>query len=310
MVTEIKRYLESYIESLRVEKGLTQNSITAYAQDLKDFLRHSNISRVVDLEFKVLQGYADFLSPLKISSRQRKMTALRQFCKFLVREGGCLEDPTEGFAALKKMKSLPKVVSEGDVTSLLSIVNQLTDPHGIRMNALLSVLYSTGMRVSELVSLPFSASPFRNETHDRYLRFFGKGRKERVCPLTSSALDALKAYLGVRNHFVSSQAGEKWLFPSDSRVGHLTRQGFAKQLKKMAVVAGLPPETLSPHTLRHAFATHLLRRGADLRSLQKLLGHAHITTTEIYTHVNDTEMRDTLLRSHPLQLHKKKNHDK
>ena len=212
-------------------------------------------------------------------------------------------DPTSGLQGPKKQRALPKVLSIAEVDRLLAVSqNQCEGQEGraffraLRFHCLLEILYATGMRVSELVGLPRSV--LRGEK--RVLTIKGKGGRERLVPLNATARSALDAFLGVSGRFDNSE----WLFPSKSALGHVTRQGFAQDLKEVAEAAGIAPERVSPHVLRHAFASHLLDRGADLRAVQQLLGHADISTTEIYTHVLQERLKALVNAHHPLAKNK------
>ena len=231
---------------------------------------------------------------------------MRQFSKFLVAEDAIDEDPTHGLTGPRKTASLPKILSVAEVDRLLDMAKSKTlDIKGrdlvraLRLHALLELLYATGMRVTELVSLPRTVLA----GDERVFTITGKGGRERLVPLNSSARAALARYLGVGTDpadDVATMLKTKWLFPSRAAEGHLTRQRFAQELKELSEAAGLDPERVSPHVLRHAFASHLLDRGADLRAVQQLLGHADISTTQIYTHVLEERLRRLVLDHHPL----------
>ncbi|MEM9123421.1 MAG: tyrosine-type recombinase/integrase, partial [Pseudomonadota bacterium] len=208
----------------------------------------------------------------------------------------------------KRMRPLPKVLSEEEVDKLLQAAGDRArvtgDPESLRLRALIEILYATGLRVSELVSLPLSAAESASRAEDPVLIIRGKGNRERMVPIGETALTALSDYLGVRETFLpkSKAPSEEtvYLFPSRGREGHLTRQRFGQILKELASAAGLDTSKVSPHSLRHAFASHLLARGADLRAVQQMLGHADISTTQIYTHVLAERLRDVVTTSHPL----------
>ena len=240
------------------------------------------------------------------ASRARRLSALRQFFRFLVAEGLAPTSPFQHVDPPKLRKSLPKTLSIGEVDRLLTAASEAIEGksgrelvRAVRLHALVEVLYATGMRVSELVSLPRSvlvADP-------RMLTIKGKGGRERLVPLNDKARQALERYLALGRSSgdgVAPMLATRWLFPSKSAEGHLTRQSFAQDLKELALSAGLDPEGVSPHVLRHAFASHLLDRGADLRVVQQLLGHADISTTEIYTHVLEERLKEAVFQHHPL----------
>jgi integrase/recombinase XerD len=241
-------------------------------------------------------------------SAARRLSTLRQFHRFLFGEGLRADDPTAGLDSPRQGRSLPKVLSEAEVEDLLAAARARPGAEGARLVAMLEVLYATGLRVSELVQLPAAAAA----RDPRVLIVKGKGGKERMVPLSEPARDALKAHLKAHRKAAIDKAaidkagpdkpgpGAKWLFPSRGAAGHLTRQRVAQLLKELAVAAGIDPAKVSPHVLRHAFASHLLDHGADLRSVQKMLGHADISTTQIYTHVLDSRLKALVRDHHPL----------
>lgn len=283
---------------------MAQATLAAYRQDLLGL--HTFLSsRRVALEQATpadLAAYAAAQTRAGMDRRTlaRRRSSLRQFYRFLLSEKYCVRDPTAVLETPGSSRSLPGVLEETEVVALLDTARQDKSPQGIRLLALLELLYATGLRVSELVGLPLVAV---SRGRDQWVRVKGKGGKERLIPLTPPAEEALAAYLAIRSGFLGKRpraAMSAALFPSrDSATGALTRQRFGQMLKDLAVATGFSPVRLSPHKLRHAFATHLLEHGADLRSVQKLLGHADITTTQIYTHVVATRLRQALDR-HPL----------
>ena len=298
--------LEAFLEMLASERGASKNTISAYRRDLIDFAHHlGSKSTLQSASRGDIETYLETLADAgaSASTQQRRLSSLRQFYKFLVSEKRRDDNPTSVIQGAKKGRPLPKLLSEGDVGALLASAQQQEGPEGLRLWCLLEVLYASGLRVSELVGLPMTAL----RRTDRVLFVTGKGGRERVVPLSPAALEAIEAYLAVRDAFIAKaepHAGKKpashWLFPSRGAQGHLTRQRFAQLLKDLALEAGLAPASLSPHTLRHAFATHLLNHGADLRSVQKMLGHADISTTQIYTHVQEQRLTKLVEDNHPL----------
>ena len=221
--------------------------------------------------------------------------------QFLIAEEICKEDPTSLLSRPKKHKPLPKILTEEEIILLLEAAAADASAEGDRLEALLEILYASGLRVSELISLEHDAVLQAEET----LIVKGKGDKERMVPLSSYAIKALEKYLKVRREFVPHQGASRWLFPSYGKSGHLTRQRFGQLLKGLAVQAGLDPDRISPHVIRHAFATHLLNGGADLVSVQNMLGHADISTTQIYTHVMHQKLQQVIQECHPLSQKKK-----
>jgi integrase/recombinase XerD len=226
----------------------------------------------------------------------RRLSALRQFHKFLMSEAMRADDPTAALDGPRQGRRLPKLLTEADVERLIATAAADQSAPGTRLTALVELLYATGLRVSELVSLPLSAVA----RGAAFMIVRGKGGKERLVPIGARARAAIDAYLLVRNSFLGEGQVQRWLFPSQGASGHLTRHRCAQLLKELALKAGIDPAKLSPHVLRHAFATHLLAHGADLRSVQQLLGHADIATTEIYTHVDAERLTKLVTSAHPL----------
>ncbi len=294
---------------LIAEKGASVNTLAAYRNDLAalgDFLS----GRGRDLRSADAGDLRDFLASLDarglaLSSRARRLSAIRQFYRFMLAEGLREDDPSALIEGPRRKPPLPKTLSMAEVDRLLAAAKaRLTKAQGLerkraaRLRCLLEVLYATGMRVSELVSLPRDALA-RDE---RVLTITGKGGRERMVPLNREALASLEAYLAEAEPREGNAPAKRsyWLFPSWGRGGHLTRQRLSQELKALGREAGIDPSKLSPHVLRHAFASHLLERGADLRAIQKLLGHADISTTQIYTHVMEERLREILHTHHPL----------
>jgi integrase/recombinase XerD len=295
-----------FLDMLAAERGASRNTLDAYRRDLEDYLGYlKEIGATPDgVGPSTVRGFMVSLEErgLKASSAARRLSAVRQFHKFLYVEGYAPADPTVAVAAPKRGRSLPKVLSVDEVDRLLAVSREAADRaptpgealRAARMACLLELLYATGLRVSELVSLPRSAA----KTRERFLVVRGKGAKERLVPLTDVARESAKAYLALLEK-QEKKAGP-WLFPADSESGHVTRQAFARDLKGMASAARLRVDAVSPHVLRHAFASHLLQNGADLRIVQELLGHADISTTQIYTHVLDERLKSMVRDLHPL----------
>lgn len=292
--------IELFLDMMAAERGASPATLAAYRGDLTDCLRfvrgrgHDFRSVDADRLRRYLRSQAD--RALAPATAARRLAAMRQLFAFLYREGIRDDNPAAALDGPRRARRLPRSLSERQVDELLAAADRHPGPEGSRLRALLEVLYATGMRVSELVGLPLAA--FRAD--DRFLLVRGKGGKERIVPLSDRARQAVIDYLEVRGSFLGAEGDSPWLFPSRGRLGHLTRQRFHQLLKALAAACGLPPAALSPHVLRHAFATHLLARGADLRSVQQMLGHADISTTQIYTHVLEARMRALVRRHHPL----------
>jgi integrase/recombinase XerD len=288
---------------LAAERGASLNTLAAYRRDLDDF-RDAN-GLLADADAEAVRRYLAGLSKrgLAPASQARRLSALRQFFKFQVAEGLRTDDPTATADAPKPRRALPKVMTVDEVDRLLSAAREgaeipdLTPGRrlaALRLLALLELLYATGLRVSELVGLPATAGRGGRP----FIAVVGKGGRERLVPLNRASQEALDVYRAAASEH--GHIGGKWLFPAESAGGHLTRQAFARDLKRVAARAGLDAAKLSPHVLRHAFATHLLSGGADLRAVQTLLGHADISTTQIYTHVLDERLKQLVNEYHPL----------
>jgi len=309
-----ERLIDLYLDMLAAERGAAANTLEAYRRDLEDFSADLGQHRgtVAAANSDAIRGYLVRLSERGFSAASvaRRLSAIRQLYRFLYAEGNRKDDPAAAIEGPKRGRALPKVLSVSHVDQLLATARAGIEGEGAiservraaRLNCLLEVLYATGMRVSELVALPASAA----QRDQRMLIVRGKGNKERLVPLNESAKQAMRDYLALREEAGSrlpkkgSAKASKWLFPSFGASGHLTRQHFARDLKALAAATGLKPKQVSPHVLRHAFASHLLQNGADLRSVQTLLGHADISTTQIYTHVLEERLKSLVRDLHPL----------
>lgn len=293
--------LDAFLDAASAERGLALNSRLAYARDLKDFLRFlkGRRARLAAVEPQTVRAYLAAMDKagLGAASAARRLSALRQFFAFLVSEGDVRENPCAYVDGPRRARPLPKTLSSNDAGRLISCAEEEAQEgaEGLRLVLILELLYGSGLRASELVALPLAAL---SVARDHFL-VKGKGGKTRLVPLGVRARAALEAWLAVRAQFARVAASEKFLFPSQGGKGHLTRQRLDQMLKALSGRAGLA-KPLSAHTLRHAFATHMLEGGADLRAVQALLGHADIATTEIYTHVMDERLRETVEKHHPL----------
>ena len=294
-------WIEAFLEMMAAERAAAANTLKAYARDLED-LRTFLIRRGRDLAeagAEDLEAYLGDLSSRGLSSATaaRRRSAARQFYRFVQEEGWRTEDPTARTLAPKRGRPLPKVLTRDEARRLIEAAEARDGAAGARLGAMVEILYASGLRVSELVALPLA--PFVQDAE--YLIVKGKGGKERLAPLSATAREAVRRYLAVRPGFLPSGAkASAWLFPSRGRSGRLTARRVAQLLDEAAVAAGLDPEKVSPHVLRHAFASHLLEGGADLRVVQTLLGHADIATTQIYTHVAQDRLREVVETRHPL----------
>lgn len=293
---------------LSVERGAAGNTLDAYRRDLEHYLFFlSTMGKdVLRTDGNDISEYLNELdrSGMAAATAARRLSVLRQFHKFLYAENLRNDDPCSLIGAPRRQRALPQTVSEAEVADLLKATARDLSPKGLRLHCLMEILYATGLRVTELVSLPLSAVV----GDPRFIIVKGKGGRERMVPLGDAARAALQDYLLVQPDFLDkvrdsgSRAAAKYLFPSRGKSGHLTRHRFAQLLKELAIAAKIPPHKLSPHTLRHAFASHLLAHGADLRSVQQMLGHADISTTQIYTHVLEERLKKLVMEHHPLSL--------
>jgi integrase/recombinase XerD len=291
--------LKDFIHFLIVEKGLAKNTIVSYERDLKSYIHYvktvENIQHLNDVQRVHIVHFLGFLKEQGKSSKTlaRHIASLRAFHQFLLRDKVTDHDPSVHIETPKMERSLPKVLNLQEVETLLDSPKQ-NDHFGIRDKAMLEILYATGIRVSELIGLDLG------DVHLTmgFVRCIGKGNKERIIPIGKTAASALNHYLEQgRPFFVNKKQRDEALFLNHHGM-RLTRQGFWKILKKLALEAGIQKE-LTPHTLRHSFATHLLENGADLRAVQEMLGHADISTTQIYTHVTKTRLKDVYSKFHP-----------
>ena len=293
-----------FLDMLASERGAARNTLDAYTRDLADYLGYlAGAGRAAaEAEPTEIRAYLAELAArgLGPASAARRLSAVRQFHKFLFAEGHAAQDPTASTSGPKRGRGLPKVLSTAEVDRLIATAREAAaveeasrgaQLRAVRMLCLVELLYATGLRVSELIGLPRAAARAR----ERFIIVRGKGRKERLVPLTEPAREVARRWLDL----LGATPGP-WLFPAESESGHLTRQAFARDLKALAAAAGLRADRVSPHVLRHAFASHLLQNGADLRVVQDLLGHADIATTQIYTHVLDERLKDMVRDLHPL----------
>ena len=288
-------HVEAFLEMLMAERGASLNTRIAYENDLRHFAKATKRD-IASAEGRDVRAYIERLARdgFDASTAARRLSTLRQFFRFLLSENVRADDPSATVDAPKRGRRLPKVLLETEITGLLDAARALDGDQGLRAMALLEVLYAAGLRVSELLSLPVSAAAARGGV----LIVRGKGNKERMVPLTRAAKEALKCWLPAREK--RNGDSSPWLFPSPNRKKHLTRQWFAQLLKELAIDAGLDPRRVSPHVLRHAFASHLLAHGADLRVVQEMLGHADVATTQIYTHVLEERLKNAVREHHPL----------
>jgi integrase/recombinase XerD len=294
-------WVDAFLEMMAVERAAARNTLTAYGKDLADaaaFLRARNrdlaTASAEDIEAWFAGLGAAGLAP---ATAARRRSSIRQFYRFVLGEGWRADDPSRRVEAPRKGRSLPKVLSRDEVERLIAAAAAKDGGQGLRLAALVELTYASGMRVSEVMGLPLTALA----RDPAYLIVKGKGGKERLAPLNDAARIAVKAWLAVRKAFLpKGAAANPWLFPSRGKAGRLTPRRFSQLLEEAAIAAGIDPAKVSPHVLRHAFATHLLEGGADLRVVQTLLGHADIATTQIYTHVAGDRLAEVVRSKHPL----------
>jgi integrase/recombinase XerD len=298
--TPLSREAEAFIEMLSAERGASLNTTAAYGADLKhlDAFLARRKQKPINADPDALRAYLKSLDYVGMtpSTVARRLSVIRQFFRFLLAERLREDDPASSLDSPKLGRSLPKVLSRVEVDKLIEAAQDKGGVDGGRMETLLEILYGSGLRVSELVALPVLAA----ERDPNMLIVRGKGGKERQIPLSDPARVAIAKWLHIRAAGLDDGETSRYLFPSRGRTGHLTRQRFAQLLKEMALAAGIDPARVSPHVLRHAFASHLLEAGADLRSVQLMLGHADIATTQIYTHVIPEKLRSLVEDHHPL----------
>ena len=294
-------WVEAFLEMMSVERASAKNTLTAYGKDLADaqaFLA-SRSNGLAQASAEDVEAYFNALSDRGLSpaTAARRRAAVRQFYRFVLGEGWRADDPSRRVEAPKKGRPLPKVLSRDEVDRIIAAASARDGGQGLRLGCMVELAYASGLRISELTALPLSVLA----KDPAYLIVKGKGGKERLAPLNDAARAAVKAYLEARKTFLpKGDAANPWLFPSHGKSGRLTPRRFAQLLDEAAADAGIDPARVSPHVLRHAFATHLLEGGADLRVVQKLLGHADISTTQIYTHVAGERLREVMDTKHPL----------
>lgn len=317
-----KLQIANFLEKLKAEDGLALNSLLSYGKDLElfsKFLEEKNIAfEQVSSDYIKNYLYELHKKNLRSASIARKISCIKKFFKFLENENVIKSNPAVYLQAPKRDKKLPKFLSEEEVFKMLNFINSDKSEFGIKLSCMLEILYASGLRVSELVSLPFAAiQEMTDEKGEKTLRNYlivkGKGSKERIAPINKSAIKMLMEYLDLRKKL--GYENSKWLFVGKVRANkkirekhsdfadlgsHITRQRLHQMLKELAKKTGIDPSRIHPHVIRHSFATHLLNSGVDLRLLQELLGHSNISTTEIYTHILDSKLKDLVFNHHPL----------
>ena len=293
--------LENFLEVLASEKGLAVNTRISYKNDILQFLvfLEKNKKKINEITSIDIEKFTSKFTTqgLEKSTISRKMSALSHFFIFLLEENMIKRNPINELDLPKQIKKLPKILSVDQVEKLIKSSREDQSINGIRLNTMIEILYATGIRVSELVEMKLSAT----YAEKNFLLVQGKGNKERLVPISENTEDKIKDFLKIRNKFLYNDSESKWLFPSkQSSKGHITRQRFNQLLQTLCERVNLNNIKISPHKLRHAFATHLLANGVDLRSLQQMLGHADISTTQIYTHVLKDRLKKLVSDNHPL----------
>ncbi|MBR1825500.1 MAG: tyrosine recombinase [Alphaproteobacteria bacterium] len=293
------RQVDNFLQMMAAEKGAAQNTIAAYERDLQQFLEFGRFADKVDLNKQSIESYIRDLHSRGFAQRSiaRKLSAIKEFCKFLYSEKIIDDNPAQNILSPKQEKSLPKFLTADELKRLIQTAAASEDYRIQRIAVMIELMYASGMRVSELVALPKNALNYNKGL----ATVLGKGSKERVIPIAEHTVKILEKHKKLREDFIKKNADSPFLFPSLTAVdGHLTRDAFYKDLKTLAVQCGIYPSKISPHVLRHSFATHLLNNDADLRSVQKMLGHENITTTEIYTHITSQKLMRSVCLKHPL----------
>ncbi len=294
-------HISAFLETMIAERGAADNTIESYGRDLNQFDEFINKIDLISVKQSDIEDYLTYLSKRNYATTTiaRQLSSLKQFYQFLYSEGHIRHNPTHGVDSPKQGMYLPKYLSEEEVDALFQSAHKDKSVKGLRLSAILEILYASGMRISELISLRKDSIQHRissqNGADIYFIMIKGKGNKERIVPLNTSAVHIIQEYLAILEPKKSS-----YLFPAKSKQGHIARQLVGRMLKDLAMQSNLPPDKLSPHVLRHSFASHLLNNGMDLRILQELLGHSDISTTQIYTHISKDSLKSLVNEKHPL----------
>lgn len=291
--------VESFLEMMVAEKGAAQNTIEAYRRDVEQFLEFATVKDLSKITKNDIAEFVQEMNQQRFAPKTvaRKLSAVREFFKFLFSEKEIKENPAGNILTPKQEKPLPKFLTEKEIHALIETARKEDDIVHLRMAFMIELMYVCGLRVSELVCLPENSINFDK----KQIMVKGKGSKERIVPVADAALKSAEQYFDYREQFLKAGRKSIWMFPSkSSSLGHLTRDAFFKQIKVISVKAGIFPSKVSPHVLRHSFATHLINNDVDLRSVQKMLGHEDIATTEIYTHIISEKLIETVQKKHPL----------
>ncbi len=293
--------IENFLEMMSAERGAAQNTLEAYRRDLEQFWSYTGNRPPASITPEDISTFIGSLQNFAPKTIARKLSTLREYFKFLYTEKEIKTLPTDNLSAPKQTKPLPKYLTVEEIKKLISTAQNTNDIRWQRMAVMTELMYACGLRVSELISLPENCI----NADKKQILIRGKGSKERLIPIAANTINNISKYIELRDRFLKNGRRSQWLFPSRSSSGHLTRDAFYKDLKELAARCGISPAKISPHTLRHSFATHLLNNGADLRSVQQMLGHSSIATTEIYTHIINDKLINTVLKNHPLNNQKR-----
>lgn len=294
----MRNFTDEFLDTKSVERGVSQNTISAYQGDICQYVDIIHPISAENATYENIEYYIKVINQKGYSPKtlSRKLSAVREFYKFLQSEKIISENPTNRISSPKIGKHLPLFLTQKEINKLCNTASKEGGFTWLRMKIMIKLMYSSGLRVSELVSLPEDAINYDLNQ----ILIYGKGSKERIVPVYKEVIDDIWEYLQCRQSYIGKRQN-KWLFPSlTSNSGHMTRDGFFKNLKKLALIAGLSQEKVHPHVLRHSFATHLVNKGADLRSIQQMLGHENIGTTEIYTHITTEKLANEVRKRHPL----------
>ena len=294
-----KNPVDNFLNMIVAEKGASKNTVDAYRRDLEQFFDFQNNKSPSSISRDDIKNFIQYLSSHGFANKSvaRKTSSIKEFFRFLFSEKEIKENPATYISSPKPEKPLPKFLTPDEITKIISTANNHSNLNLKRIACMLELMYSCGLRVSELVSLPETCINFDKQQ----ILVHGKGSKERLIPISSKAIKSVLDYTEYRHFFLRGERKSIWLFPSKlSKSGHITRDAFFKQIKNLCAQSGISPSRVSPHVLRHSFATHLINNDADLRSVQKMLGHESITTTEIYTHIISDKLIKTVQQKHPL----------
>ena len=297
----MKNYIDEFLNIKAIEKGVSVNTLQAYRNDAEQFIAFIENKELLLIDESDIEKYLKSLYDMdcKPKTISRKISCLREFFKFLIDEKYIKHNPATKIKTPKVGKTLPAFLTSSEIKKMCNVASSINNFSMKRMGVMIKLMYTSGLRVSELVSLPENAINYNMHQ----ILIFGKGSKERVVPISKEVIFELEEYLEYRSEFIGNRTS-KWLFPSlKSSSGHITRDGFFKNLKKIAIKSGISPSKIHPHIFRHSFATHLVNSDADLRSIQKMLGHESISTTEIYTHITTSRLAKEVKSKHPL-MHK------